>query len=107
VVVDDFDLLRMPFGPYETQPPLAADPDAVLALPIMLQRLKLVAGRNPKELQRGSGMQLLQPPEGNSLDVHKAPDPLSFEQGLRIAATKTQDHDCILTVAVISGKLRF
>ena len=97
----------MPFGPYEAKPPLAADPDAVLALSIMLQRLELIAWRNPKEVQSGGGMQLLQLPESDSLDVHKAFHPPSFKQGLCIAATKTQDHADMLTAAVINDKPRF
>lgn len=108
VVIDDLDLLCMPFGPYEAKPPLAADPDAVLALSIMLQRLELIARRNPEEVQGCGGMQLLQLPESDSLDVHKAFHPQSFKQGLRIPATKTQDHGDILTASVINRKsLRF
>jgi ABC-type dipeptide/oligopeptide/nickel transport system permease subunit len=107
VVIDDLDLLCMPFGPYEAKPPLAADPDAVLALSIMLQRLELIAWRNPKEVQSGGGMQLLQLPESNRLDVHKALHPPSFKQGLCIAATKTQDHDDMLTAPVMNRKPPF
>jgi hypothetical protein len=102
VLIDDLDLLCMPFGPHEAKPPLAADPDAVLALSIMLQRLELITRRNPQEVQGCGGMQLLQLPESDSLDVHKAFHPPSFKQGLRIPATKTQDHSDILTVSVIN-----
>jgi hypothetical protein len=73
----------------------------------MLQRLELIAWRNPKEVQSGGGMQLLQLPESNRLDVHKASHPLSFEQGLCIAATKTQDHEDMLTAPVMNRKPPF
>jgi hypothetical protein len=39
VVVCDFDLEGMAFLPYETDPILLIDPDAVLTLPIALQTL--------------------------------------------------------------------
>jgi branched-chain amino acid transport system permease protein len=54
-----------------------------------------------------SGMQLLQLPESNRLHIHNASHPLSFEQGLCIAATKTQDHDNMLTVPVMNRKPPF
>jgi len=73
----------------------------------MLQRLELIAWRNPKEVQSGGGMQLLQLPESNRLDVHKALHPPSFKQGLCIAATKTQDHDDMLTAPVMNRKPPF
>ena len=104
MVIDDLDLLCMPFGPYEAKPPSAADPDAVLAFPIMLQGLELIARWNPKEVQACGGVQLLQFPESDSFNVHKASHPPSFKQGLRIPATKTQDHDDILTASVINRK---
>jgi hypothetical protein len=78
VVIDDLDLLCMPFDPYEAQPPLAGDADAVLAFPIMLQGLELVARRNPKEVQGGRCVQLLQLSESDRFDVHEAAYPSSL-----------------------------
>jgi hypothetical protein len=104
VIVDDLDLLCMPFDPYEAQPPLAGDPDAVLAFPIMLQGLELVARGDPKEVQSGCCVQLLQLSERDSFDVHKAAYPSPLEQGLGIAAAKAQDHAVILTVPVMNLK---
>jgi len=104
VIVDDLDLLGMPCGPDEAQPPLAADSDAVLALSVMLQRLELVAWRNPKEIQGGGRMQLLQLPDGDRFDVHKASHPPAFNQCLCLAATKTHDPNGMLTTTVMSRK---
>ncbi len=73
----------------------------------MLQRFELIARRNPQEVQGCGGMQLLQLPESDGLDVHKASHPPSFKQGLRIPATKTQDHDDMLTDAVMDRKRPF
>jgi hypothetical protein len=107
VVIDDLDMLCMSFGPYEAKPPLAADSDAVLAFSVMLQRFELIARRNPQEVQGCGGMQLLQFPESDSFNVHKASHPPSFKQGLRIPATKTQNHDDMLTDAVMDRKRPF
>jgi hypothetical protein len=52
-------------------------------------------------------MQLLQLPESDSLDVHKAFHPPSFKQGLCIAATRTQDHEDMLTAPVMNRKPPF
>jgi hypothetical protein len=104
VIVDDLDLLCMPFDPYEAQPPMAGDPDAELASPIMLQGLELVARRNPKEVQGGRCVQLLQLSESDRFDVHEAAYPSSLEQGLGVAAAKAQDHTTMLTTSVMNGK---
>lgn len=68
----------------------------------MLQGLELIARWNPKEVQACGGVQLLQFPESDSFNVHKASHPPSFKQGLRIPATKAQDHNDILTASVTS-----
>jgi hypothetical protein len=44
VVVDDFDMCRSSFIPYEAYPPLIIDADAVLPMTVAEQRFEAVAG---------------------------------------------------------------
>src|SRR5690348_16944712 len=46
VVVDDFDMCRSSFIPYETDSPLVIDPDRMLSLPVCFQRFEPVAWWN-------------------------------------------------------------
>src|SRR5450432_1509272 len=52
VVVDDLDMCRSSFIPYETDSPLVVDSDRMLPLAISPQCLKPIAGRNAKIDQR-------------------------------------------------------
>jgi len=47
VVVDDFNIPRVPIGPAKTYPVLVVDPDTVLARSIALKRFQSVAWRRP------------------------------------------------------------
>jgi hypothetical protein len=49
VIIDDLDVKCVAVTPPETDPPLLADPDAVLALSITLQRLKLTRAGGCRE----------------------------------------------------------
>jgi hypothetical protein len=51
VVVHNFNVLRPPLRPAETDAKLIVDADAMLALPISLERLKAVAWRNAEILK--------------------------------------------------------
>ncbi len=55
MVVDDLYAIGMAIPPLETDPPLLVDSNAVPTVPIPLQRLKAVAGRNPQILD-GTGV---------------------------------------------------
>jgi hypothetical protein len=48
VVVNYFNLGRARVGPFETDPPLVVDANAVLAGPVAFQLLQAVTRRNPK-----------------------------------------------------------
>ena len=51
VIVAEFNIMGVAFGPAKTNAPLLVHAHAVLALPITLQRLETIAGRDPQELQ--------------------------------------------------------
>jgi hypothetical protein len=52
VAVHDLDVLRSDFSPYEADAPLVIGSDTVLSLPIILERLQVIAGRCLHECQR-------------------------------------------------------
>ena len=52
MIIDDLDIECVTVTPPEADPPLLVDPNAVLALPITLQSLKLIRARNRKILKR-------------------------------------------------------
>jgi len=51
MIIDDLDIECVTATPPETDPPLPVDPNAVLALPITFQSLKLIRARNRKVRQ--------------------------------------------------------
>ena len=58
MVVHNFDLIRTIRLPDEAHPPLVVDADAVLTLPFPLERLQLIARRDPQTLEQTDRMQL-------------------------------------------------
>jgi hypothetical protein len=92
MIIDDFDVIRLAVAPDKTQPPLIVNADAVLAEPITLQRLQVIAGRYTQKIQCSGGMQLHQL---SQCDAFKRLEPLyalTLEQGLGIGALKRLDH---------------
>jgi hypothetical protein len=51
MVVDNLCVSDAPFGPSKTGPVLSVYPDTVLPLSVTLQRLEMIAGRDPKILE--------------------------------------------------------
>src|SRR5450432_3627548 len=93
VVVDDLDMCRSSFIPYETDSPLVVDSDRMLPLAISPQCLKPIAGRNAKIDQRSSLIQETKFPQRNVLNIWRQlaasssrPDQLRFGIG------KAPDH---------------
>jgi hypothetical protein len=54
VIIDDLDVVGIPTGPAEADPPLVVDPDAVLAVPISCQCFETIARRG-LEVVEGAG----------------------------------------------------
>jgi hypothetical protein len=94
MIIDDFDVKCVTVTPLETDPPLLVDPNAVLALAIALQSLKLIRARNRKVFQISSRIQLLQLHQcpllnvaWDTLAVLATPDPLA------LLVSKGLDHN--------------
>src|SRR6476646_6021853 len=92
VIVDEFDMVRTSVLPYEADPPLPVDPDAVLASPVALQRLQPIARRNPKIVEHLGRVQLLQLPESRAQDPGVVrSDALLAPEPLRVTVPERPD----------------
>jgi hypothetical protein len=69
MIVRDLDIRRVTVLPFEADPPLPVDPNAVLALPIPLQRLQLIRSWNRQVLEITCSVQLLQLHQCSFLNV--------------------------------------
>ena len=92
MIVDDFDV-RSPFRcPDKTDSPLLVDADAVLSLPIILQRFKSVARRYLQVVKNCRPIQLRKFAQGRSFDVHPALHAPTLKQGLGVLALEVSDR---------------
>lgn len=82
VVGGHLDLGRPVLGPGEADPVLVVDADAVLPVPISLERLQAVAGRDLEVGESGGGVELIEPPPRDPPEVHRQELPRRF---LRLA----------------------
>lgn len=99
VVVDKFDGMGGITFPGEAQPPLAVDPDAVLAFSIALQRLQAVPWRDLKVCQGGGGHHLNEFAPGRPAQVvWPSSNTLALGQPFRVWACKTGDHACSISL---------
>jgi hypothetical protein len=80
VVVDDFDVrgAGLAVGPFEANPPLHVDADAVLALPVALQSFERVRWQRLEVRKTGRSFQDVQALLGLSAEAVEFPDALAF-----------------------------
>lgn len=69
MVVDDFNLVRIPVAPLEANPPTLIDPNAVLAPPLSGQLLKPIAGRDAEICEAKSVIEHTEFSVGSRLDL--------------------------------------
>jgi hypothetical protein len=79
VVINYFDIKRVPIAPNETDAILIVDANTVLALPIPFQSLKVIPWKNCQIAQSMGGVQLHKLSLRNSGDLLKPPRALAFE----------------------------
>ena len=84
MVIDDFNVGRTARGPSETDSKLLIDSDAELTLPVALQGLEAVAGRDPEVFQDVGLVQLIQATPGTGPEIRRA----GFRCGFGIGAVK-------------------
>ena len=95
----------MAIPPPEADSPLLVDPDAVLALPVTLESLALVRGRNRQILQITRSIQLLQLHQCPLLNISwETLGILAFPHSFRLLVAKRFDHLLIVTRHVSAVK---
>lgn len=88
MVVDDFDVVCVSIQPAETDAPLVVDAYAVLSLPVTLERLQPITGRNEQVLQAAGLAQVEEFAPCWSFDCTKTSNRLVAEERLRIPRAK-------------------
>jgi hypothetical protein len=93
VIINDFDAICVTLLPFETDPPLIIDPNAVLPLTISMQPLQLVSGRTAKVIERFCRIQQQKSSQGHTMySAGNLPREPSMEDLLAFPATKALDH---------------
>src|SRR5712692_6313006 len=92
MIVGNFHVVGVPVPPHKANAPLVIDSDAVLPLPVTVQRLQPVA-RNGGQIPKFSrSIEHLELPKGRAFDGMKPPDSFAPEQPLRVTASEALDH---------------
>ncbi len=93
MVVDDFNVERIPGAPAKTDSPLLVHADAVLPLPVTFELFQSVSRRDPQILKDGRGVQHSEFPKRNSLDTRpELPDGFTPKKALGVSGLEALDH---------------
>ncbi len=105
MVIYNLCLVRMTALPPRADAPLVVDSNAVLALPVSLEGLQVVAGRHSHLPHLGGRVEGEELPSRAPLNRRREPaDQFSLEQPISLCARKAQNHRDILTPCVNSVK---
>jgi hypothetical protein len=96
VIIHDFDFICIAVAPYEAEPPLIVDADAVLAGAVALERLQSISRRNAKILQPLGCMKVEQLAPGHALDCPESRHRPVLEKRFGVMAAKRSDQKTIL-----------
>ena len=97
MVVNDLHLLWPSVGPYETDPPLVVDSDAVLPGSNTFQRLKSVAGWDSPVVKNGRGSYLAKLSQRHRMDPRiDRRHPFTTPESLGVLAAERPDHAIIV-----------
>jgi len=69
MIIDDFDIVGVAFGPSEADAPLIVDPNAHLPCPVTFQSLEPITGWITQVFNRGRSIQLTEFAQRPILDV--------------------------------------
>jgi hypothetical protein len=92
MIVDDFDFVGIWFSPFKTYPPLCVDPNAVLARPVAMQRLQMIAWRVNQIRQQAGCIDRPELPESSPLNRTIPLAALAMKIAFRFSITKTINH---------------
>ena len=103
MIVDDLDIDRSSGGPYETNPPLVVDLNAVLARPVGLERFQAVTRRNTKFLQPLGGVEVQESAPGRTLDRPEPEYGSILKECLGVTAVKRPNQNPVYYVPGITS----
>jgi hypothetical protein len=93
MIVDDFDLVALPFVPHEADAPLVVDSDAVLACALPPQGLQTIRGRSAQVVEALRGVEHPQLPAGDCLNlIWKAARYIAVPDALGFFIREASDH---------------
>ena len=104
VVVDNFNVFRTCARPHKTNAVSVVYAYAVLASPIALQDLEMIARRNAQIAQRTRDFQLPQLPSCHILERNESGNTISIGQHLSFFVFERNDHVEIVTYHVTNVK---
>jgi hypothetical protein len=104
MIINNFDLFRTGSGPAKANSELPVDSNAVLTLPVAMQRLQHIAGRNFKIIQLACSLKLPNFPQGNAFEIDKTPDAATTCQLLGVLTLERYDHRSIMTQHITNVK---
>ena len=96
VAVNDLNVTWAFIGPDEAQPPLLIDPDAVLALAVILERLKTIARRNLQVVKNRRPVKLRKFAQRRALEIHPPLDAFAMKQRLCAFALEASNRHSII-----------
>jgi hypothetical protein len=94
MIIDDLDIdgTGGTFRPFEANPPLVIDADAVLALAVALERFEPIAGQSGKVFQTRRGFEPVESDFGLSPKAGKLPNVLTIGKTLGFSVPVIDDH---------------
>ncbi len=92
MIINNLHVVDVTFYPTETNTPLVVDADAVLPLTIALQRLQVIAWRNPQIVEHSGAMEVEQLAPRRTFDGTEPWDRNVIEEFLGVLAPEGLDH---------------
>jgi hypothetical protein len=92
VIIDDLNVVGIPFDPTEAQPPLVIDSDAMLSPPVTRQCLEAIPRRGLEIAQGARPVKVVQLPARHALDRRKVTDRAVLEESPGVLGCEGSDH---------------
>jgi hypothetical protein len=102
VGIDNFDIVRIPVFPAKAHAPVVVHANAVLSLPISLEWLQPITGRNPQIIQALGGVELNELAQHDATKLSReAPAGCAGKEPLRLAIGEASNHPSTITPYVM------
>jgi len=96
MIVHDLNFVSVTLPPHEAETPLVVNADAILPLPVAMQRFQAIARRSCQVAQFGGTVQLPELSSGDAFDSLKAAARLPTVKSPGLGAAERLDHDLIV-----------